>query len=175
MGAPLISKKLFNRGKWTTIYSRFKRWSKAAIFKKIFKIFAKKVNKQCYAMMDSTYIKTHRAASTCACKDKDRKIVISRGGKTSKIHILRNEEGIPFICLQAGRFMMSRRPWSCWASIQQMVLWQTRHMAQRKCVTNWSEEKLKYVSHRNQTANTLGHTIKNYTGSAIKLKIYSPN
>ena len=47
-------------------------------------------------MMDSTYIKAHRTASICACKDKDRKIGTSRGGKTTKTHILCNEDGIPF-------------------------------------------------------------------------------
>ena len=89
-------------GKWTTIYSRFKRWSKAGIFEKIFKIFAKRVNKQCHAMMDSTYVKAHRTASICACKDKDRKIGTSRGGKTTKIHILCNEAGIPFEYIITG-------------------------------------------------------------------------
>ena len=93
-------------GKWTTIYSRFKRWSKAGIFEKIFKIFAKRVNKQCHAMMDSTYVKAHRTASICACKDKDRKIGTSRGGKTTKIHILSNEAGILFkYKLEVGKFV----------------------------------------------------------------------
>ncbi|MDE5831498.1 MAG: transposase [Desulfovibrio sp.] len=95
-------------GKWTTIHSRFKRWSKAGIFEKIFKIFAKRVNKQCHAMMDSAYVKAHRAASICACKDKDRKIGTSGGEKTTKIHILRNEAGIPFeFIIIGGGFMTS--------------------------------------------------------------------
>ena len=89
-------------GKWTTIYSRFKRWSKAGIFDKIFKIFAKRVKKRCHAMMDSTYVKAHRTASICACGDKNRKIGTSRGAKTTKIHILCNEEGIPFDFLITG-------------------------------------------------------------------------
>lgn len=89
-------------GKWTTIYSRFKRWSKAGIFKKIFEIFTKRVKKRCHAMMDSTYVKAHRAASICACEDKDRKIGTSRGGKTTKIHILCNEDGIPYEFLITG-------------------------------------------------------------------------
>lgn len=89
-------------GKWTTVYSRFRRWSKAGIFERIFKIFAKRVKKRCHAMMDSTYIKAHRTASICACGDEDRKIGISRGGKTTKIHILCNEDGIPFDYLITG-------------------------------------------------------------------------
>ena len=89
-------------GKWTTIYSRFMRWSKTGIFEKIFKIFAKRVKKRCNAMIDSTYVRAHRTASICACEDKDRKIETSRGGKTTKIHILCNEDGIPFDYLITG-------------------------------------------------------------------------
>lgn len=89
-------------GKWTTIYSRFKRWSKTGIFEKIFKIFAKRVKKRCPSMMDSTYVKAHRTASIGACKDENRNIGTSKGGKTTKIHILCNENGIPFDFLITG-------------------------------------------------------------------------
>lgn len=89
-------------GKWTTIYSRFKRWSKAGIFDKIFFIFTKRVKKRGYAMLDATYLKAHRTAMSMACSDPDRKIGISSGGHTTKIHILCNEEGIPFKFLITG-------------------------------------------------------------------------
>ena len=82
-------------GKWTTIYSRFKRWSKKGIFKKIFRIFAKRVNKKCYAMIDSTYVKVHRTAASMACSDSIRDLGRSRGGLTTKIHLLCNEYGLP--------------------------------------------------------------------------------
>ena len=53
-------------------------------------------------MIDSTYLKAHRTASSCACKEKDRKIGTSKGGKTTKLHLLCNEEGIPFNFLITG-------------------------------------------------------------------------
>lgn len=89
-------------GKWTTIYSRFKRWSKLGIFEKIFRVFAKRVNKKCYAMIDSTYVKTHRTAASMACNEPNRNIGRSRGGLTTKIHLLCNEYGMPIDFLITG-------------------------------------------------------------------------
>ena len=53
-------------GKWKTIYSRFRRWSKSGLWEKIFRIFAKRVKKRNNGMIDSTYLKAHRTASSCA-------------------------------------------------------------------------------------------------------------
>ena len=83
-------------GKWKTAYSRFRRWSMTGLWQKIFKIFAKRVKKQNYCMIDSTFLKAHRTATSCACKEKERHIGTSKGGKTTKLHLLCNEEGIPF-------------------------------------------------------------------------------
>lgn len=89
-------------GKWTTIYSRFKRWSKIGIFEKIFRTFAKRVNKKCYAMIDSTYVKAHRTSASMACSDSRRNIGRSHGGLTTKIHLLCNEYGLPVDFLITG-------------------------------------------------------------------------
>ena len=89
-------------GKWKTVYSRFRRWSKSGLWKEIFRIFAKRVKKRNNCMIDSTYLKAHRTASSCSCEEKDRKIGISKGGKTTKLHLLCNEEGIPFNFLITG-------------------------------------------------------------------------
>lgn len=97
-------------GNWTTVYSRFKRWSEAGIFEKIFRIFAKRVKKDCHAMIDSTYVKAHRTAASMACKDKDRKIGRSRGGITTKIHFLCNEYGVPLDFLITGGQVSDIKP-----------------------------------------------------------------
>lgn len=89
-------------GKWTTIYSRFKRWSKLGIFEKIFRIFAKRVNKKCHAMLDSTYVKAHRTSASMACSESKRNIGRSHGGLTTKIHLLCNEYGLPIDFLITG-------------------------------------------------------------------------
>lgn len=89
-------------GKWTTIYSRFKRWSKLGIFEKIFHCFTKRVDKNCFAMIDSTYVKVHRTSASMACKDSIRNIGRSHGGLTTKIHLLCNEYGLPIDFLITG-------------------------------------------------------------------------
>lgn len=53
-------------------------------------------------MMDFTYAKAHQTASIGARKDDDRYIGTSKCGKTTKIHILCNEDGILFDFLITG-------------------------------------------------------------------------
>lgn len=82
-------------GKWTTVYSRFKRWSEAGIFQKIFYILSRKLYKRYIGMIDSTYVKAHRTASSMAADKKPRLIGRSRGGLTTKIHMLADVDGKP--------------------------------------------------------------------------------
>ena len=49
-------------GTWKTVYLRFRRWSQTGLWEKIFKIFAKRVNKRNHGLIDSTFLKTHRTA-----------------------------------------------------------------------------------------------------------------
>ena len=53
-------------------------------------------------MIDSAFLKAHRTDSSCACNDKDRKIGTSQGGKTTKLHLLCNQEGVPYNFLITG-------------------------------------------------------------------------
>ena len=53
-------------------------------------------------MIDSTYIKVHRTAASMACSESDRNIGKSRGGLTSKLHLLCNEFGLPIDFLITG-------------------------------------------------------------------------
>ncbi len=92
-------------GKWTTIYSRFRRWSILGIFQKILAFFSSKLRKRCIAMIDSSYVKAHRTACSMRSDNKPRKLGRSHGGITSKIHLLCNADGKPmdFIISEGNR------------------------------------------------------------------------
>lgn len=53
-------------------------------------------------MIDSTFSKAHRTATSMACSDDDRNIGRSRGGITTKIHLLCNEYGLPIDFMVTG-------------------------------------------------------------------------
>lgn len=82
-------------GNWRTVYSRFRRWCRNGILRKIFDHFSSKLRKRCIAMIDSTYVKAHRTACSLAGDGKARLLGRSRGGITTKIHLLCNAEGRP--------------------------------------------------------------------------------
>ena len=64
------------------IYHTFRRWDKLAIFEKILQIVNKNSQNTKLIEIDSTYCKVHQSA----CSK-----LVSRGGKTTKIHALINE------------------------------------------------------------------------------------
>jgi len=79
-------------GKFPTIYSCFNRWSKKGIFQKILKRLSADADKE-WLMMDGSYIRAHQhAAGAAACSgEDDHAIGISRGGTTSKMHLMVND------------------------------------------------------------------------------------
>ena len=82
-------------GKFPTIYSCFNRWSKKGIFQKILKRLSADADKE-WLMMDGSYIRAHQhAAGAAACSgEDDHAIGISRGGTTSKMHLMVNDVSI---------------------------------------------------------------------------------
>lgn len=89
-------------GKWKTIYSRFRRWSKLGIINKIFQTLTKKLPKRCLAMIDSTFSKAQRSASSMRSDGQPRALGRSRGGITTKIHLLCNSDSQPIDFIITG-------------------------------------------------------------------------
>ena len=75
-------------GNWNSIYHTFRRWAKLGIFEKILQIVNKNNQTSKLIEMDSTYCKVHQSACS---KLNNQEIGVSRGGKTTKIHALVNE------------------------------------------------------------------------------------
>ena len=82
-------------GKFDTMRKKFSRWSKAGIFRNIFSAFAIKCGKRNITMIDSTFSKAHRTACSLKSDGRPREIGKSKGGFTTKIHMLANIEGKP--------------------------------------------------------------------------------
>ncbi len=89
-------------GKWYSIYSRFRRWSKAGIMERIFREFTSKLPKRCTAMIDSTFCKAQRCASSMRADNEPRQLGRSKGGITTKIHLLCTSDGKPMDFLITG-------------------------------------------------------------------------
>lgn len=89
-------------GKWSSIHCKFRRWSKAGIIKKIFSAFTIKLPKRCAAMIDSTFVKAQRTASSMRSDGESRELGRSRGGITTKIHLLSTSDGKPIDFIITG-------------------------------------------------------------------------
>lgn len=89
-------------GNWKSIYSRFRRWKDAGLIIKIFRLLTQKLPKRCVAMMDSTFSKAQRCASSMRSDGLPRELGRSRGGITTKIHLLCNVTGQPMDFIITG-------------------------------------------------------------------------
>ena len=81
-------------GPWSTIYSRFNRWSKAGIWDKIFDAVVDSHNVD-VVMVDATSIRAYPSAAKLKKTDKRRCLGRSRGGLGTKIHATSNQDGLP--------------------------------------------------------------------------------
>ena len=83
-------------GKCQAIYNCFNRWSKKGIIHNIFKILSADADKE-WLMMDGSHIRAHQhSAGAAAYSGEDEHAIgMSRGGMTSKIHLMVDAGGNP--------------------------------------------------------------------------------
>src|SRR3954447_19701468 len=81
-------------GQYKTGHKRFARWATSGVWDRVFRILTKDVNNE-YLMIDSTIVRAHQQAATGKKRGPDQAWGRSRGGLTTKIHLLCNELGEP--------------------------------------------------------------------------------
>ncbi len=92
-------------GPHKTLYNRFVRWSRAAVFDRIFQALAAESTTTKTGMIDSTHLKAHRtAASLLKGGAFPRQIGRTRGGLNSRLHAVCDGDGKPVVLrLTAGQ------------------------------------------------------------------------
>lgn len=78
-------------GNWNSIYHKFRNWIESGVFEKILQTLIEKSREYYLVEIDSTFCKVHQHAAGARKILGNQDIGISRGGKTTKIHALVNE------------------------------------------------------------------------------------
>ncbi len=86
-------------GPHKTLYNRFVRWSRAAVFDRIFQALASESTATKTVMIDSTHLKAHRTAASLLKGGLLRCIGRTRGGLNSKLHAVCDGDGKPVVLL----------------------------------------------------------------------------
>ncbi|MGK6317861.1 IS5 family transposase [Neorhizobium sp. DT-125] len=81
-------------GKWKTVHKRFSRWCHAGIWERVFEALTVDRNNQ-YLMIDSTIVRAHQQAASGKGGPRNQALGRSRGGLTTKIHMLADALGRP--------------------------------------------------------------------------------
>ena len=82
-------------GRWGSVYKRFNYWSKNNLLMNAFKELSKDTDTE-WTFIDGSYCKAHQH-SAGARGDDDQAIGLSRGGNTSKIHLVVDSYGLPIV------------------------------------------------------------------------------
>ncbi|MCP3392301.1 IS5 family transposase [Bradyrhizobium sp. CCGB12] len=90
-------------GKWKTVHRRFSRWCHAGVWERVFAALTADRDNQ-YLMIDSTIVRAHQQATSGKGGPKNQALGRSRGGLTTKIHMLADALGRPLrFIVTAGR------------------------------------------------------------------------
>ena len=92
-------------GPATTVYNRYHRWARRGIWQRIFERMAAIGSVPAELSIDSSHVKAHRSAQGSKRGAWTQAIGTSRGGRTSKIHALADDQGRPVaFALTPGNF-----------------------------------------------------------------------
>jgi transposase len=80
-------------GPYTTCYNRFVRWRRVGVWGRIMEALAA-AHDAAIQMIDTSIVRVHQHAACIACNTKQ-SMGRSRGGLTSKIHVLVDSSGLP--------------------------------------------------------------------------------
>lgn len=80
-------------GIWNTVYRRFNLWSKKGILESLFQSLASEYDAE-WLFIDGSIVKAHQDSTGAASND-DEAIGKSRGGNTTKIHLVVDSGGLP--------------------------------------------------------------------------------
>jgi transposase len=80
-------------GRWNAIYKRFNYWASKNIFMRVFNLLNKDSDGE-WHFIDGSYIRAHQH-STGAASPENQAIEKSRGGNTTKIHMVVDAYGLP--------------------------------------------------------------------------------
>ena len=82
-------------GSWKNIHTRFSRWARKGVWKNLFKALADDPDNE-YAMIDATIVRAHQhSAGARKIANVDQAIGRSRGGLSTKIHMIVDALGNP--------------------------------------------------------------------------------
>ncbi|WP_253356425.1 IS5 family transposase [Nitrobacter winogradskyi] len=81
-------------GQWKTVHRRFSRWCHAGVWERVFAALTADRDNQ-YLMIGSTIVRVHQQAASGKGGPRDQALGRSRGGLTTKIHMLADALGRP--------------------------------------------------------------------------------
>ena len=90
-------------GPYTTVYNRFNRWAKAGVWVSVFNALADQ-SPESMTFIDSSIIRAHQHAAGGKKGGPDHAIGLSRGGLSTKIHAIVDDQGLPIrLALSQGQ------------------------------------------------------------------------
>ena len=81
-------------GPWKTVYNRFNTWSRSGIWERLFRCLKKDPDFE-WIFIDGSYVKAHQHSSGGVESPEEKTIGKSRGGLTTKIHMVVDAHGNP--------------------------------------------------------------------------------